>query len=165
MPLLIDGYNVLNVVGILGGGQGPGGLERARLALLNFLAESLDPPEVSRTTVVFDAREAPRGLPRQTLHRGITVRFAPADQEADTVIEELIRADSAPRRLTVVSSDRAIQRAARRRRARAVASDAWYAEVVRRRRERHQASADAPDRPALPLLQEDVEYWVRQFGL
>jgi hypothetical protein len=67
--------------------------------------------------------------------------------------------------LTVVSSDRAIQRAARRRRARAVASDAWYAEVVRRRRERHQASADAPDRPALPLLQEDVEYWVRQFGL
>jgi predicted RNA-binding protein with PIN domain len=165
MPLLIDGYNVLNVVGILGRGRGPGSLERARLALLNFLAESLDPGEVPRTTVVFDARQSPPGLPRQSLHRGITVRFAPADQEADAVIEELIRADSAPRRLTVVSSDRAVQRAARRRRARAVASDSWYAEVIRSRRERQQASAETPDRPALPLLPEDVEYWVRQFGL
>jgi hypothetical protein len=165
MPLLIDGYNVLNVVGIVARGPGPGNLERARLALLNFLAESLDPAELPRTTVVFDAREPPPGLPRQSLHRGITIRFAPPDQEADAVIEELIRADSSPRRLTVVSSDRAVQRAARRRRAKAVASDAWYAEVIRSRRARQQAAAEPPDRPAVPLLQEDVEYWVRQFGL
>jgi hypothetical protein len=81
------------------------------------------------------------------------------------VIEDLIRADSAPRRLTVVSSDHAVQRAARRRRAKGVDSDVWYEEVIRRRRERHRASAEVPDRPPVPLLQEDVEYWVRQFGL
>ena len=47
MSLLIDGYNLLNAVGILGRGVGPGSLERSRLALLNFLAESLAAEEVA----------------------------------------------------------------------------------------------------------------------
>jgi hypothetical protein len=36
--------------------------------------------------------------------------------------------------------------------------------LVRRRRERNESAADAPDRPPVPLLQEDVNYWLRQFG-
>ncbi len=59
MSLLIDGYNLMHAAGILGRGSGPGSLQRSRLALLNFLAESLDPREVPRTTVVFDAHDAP----------------------------------------------------------------------------------------------------------
>jgi uncharacterized protein len=164
MSLLIDGYNLLNTVGIVGARVGPGGLERSRLALLNFLAESVEPAEIPRTTVVFDAHDAPPGLPRVVNHRGITVRYASRYDEADTLIEELILADSAPRRLTVVSSDHRLQKAAHRRKARAVDSDVWYAEVVRRRRERHQAEAAGGEMPPVPLLEEDVSYWVRQFG-
>ena len=164
MSLLIDGYNLLHVAGIFGRGAGPGSLERSRLALLNFLAESLDPAELPQTTVVFDSHDAPWGLPRLVVHRGITVRFAAQYEEADDLIEELIRADSAPRRLVVVSSDHRLQRAARRRRAKAIDSDVWYAELVRARRERQENSADAPARPAVPLLEEDVNYWLRQFG-
>jgi len=161
MSVIIDGYNLLSAVGITGRGLGPGGLERSRLALLNFLAASLRPDQLARTTVVFDAREAPPGLPRVVAHRGITVRFAAGFEDADSLIEELIRADSAPRRLTVVSSDHRLQRAARRRKARAVDSDLWYAEIVRQRRR----SMPTPSaRPAVPLLEEDVSYWVRQFG-
>ena len=164
MSLLIDGYNLMHVAGILGRGAGPGSLQRSRLALLNFLAESLDPRELPRTTVVFDSHNAPWGLPRSLQHRGITVRFAAQYEEADDLIEELITADSAPRRLVVVSSDHRLQRAARRRRAKAADSDVWYAELVRSRRERQQVSADVPARPAVPLLEEDVNYWLRQFG-
>ncbi len=165
MPLLIDGYNLLYVSGIIGSGRGPGGLERSRLALLNFLAESVEPRELSHTTVVFDAREAPRGLPRVVPHRGITVRFAADYEEADDLIEELIRADSAPRRLVVVSSDHRIQRAARRRRAKAIDSDVWYADLIRARRDRASAdAAETPARPAVPLLKEDVNFWLRKFG-
>jgi predicted RNA-binding protein with PIN domain len=164
MPLVIDGYNLMYVAGILGRGTGPGSLQRSRLALLNFLAESIEPRELPRTVVVFDAREAPWGLPRSVQHRGITVRFAAQYAEADDLIEELIAADSAPRRLVVVSSDHRIQRAARRRKAKAVDSDVWYAELVRARRERAELSADTPARPAVPLLEEDVNYWLRQFG-
>ena len=164
MSLLIDGYNLLNAVGIIPRGVGPGTLERARLALLNFLAESLEPAEVAQTTVVFDAGDAPRGLPRAVEHRGLTVRFAAGYEDADALIEELIRAESAPRRLTVVSSDHRLQRAARRRRARAVDSDAWYAEAVRRRRDRRQSAANAPVKPHVPLLEEEVARWLEQFG-
>jgi predicted RNA-binding protein with PIN domain len=164
MAILIDGYNVLHVVGILGRGTGPGSLERARLAMLNFLAESLPAADVARTTVVFDAHDSPRGLPVAMTHRGLNVRFAVRYEDADSLIEELIQADSAPRRLVVVSSDHRLQRAARRRRARAVDSDVWFAEVVRARQQRQQAGAAAERRPAVPLLEEDVNYWLRQFG-
>lgn len=164
MFLLIDGYNLLNAVGIISRGVGPGTLQRSRLALLNFLAASLEPGEISRTTVVFDAHDPPPGLPRAVEHRGLTVRFASQYEDADSLIEELIRVHRAPRRLTVVSSDHRLHRAARRRKATAVDSDAWYAEVVRRRRQRQQATADVPARPPVPLLQEDVDYWIRQFG-
>ena len=164
MSLLIDGYNLLNAVGIIGRGVGPGGLERSRLTLLDFLAESLDPSEVPQTTVVFDAGDAPPGLPRVVKHRGLTVRFAAGYDDADTLIEELIRADSAPRRLTVVSSDHRLQRAARRRRAGAVDSDVWYAEVVRRRIDRRESTPSAPAKPQAPLLKEDVAAWLDHFG-
>jgi uncharacterized protein len=162
--LLIDGYNLLHATGIVGRGAGPGGFERSRLALLNFLASSLDPAELAQTTVVFDAQEAPWGLPRVVEHGGLTVHFAARHESADELIAALIRAASAPRRLVVVSSDRAVQRAARRRRAKAVASDVWYADLVRVRRERAEAGADAPARPPVPLLAEDVNYWLRLFG-
>ena len=164
MPLLIDGYNLLHASGIIGRGIGPGGLERSRLAMLNFLAASLGPDELPRTTVVFDASDAPRGLPRTVRHRGISVRFAAKYESADELIEELIRSESAPRRLVVVSGDHRIQRAARRRRAKAVDSDAWYAELVRSRRQRELAEPEAPDRPPVPLLEEDVNYWIHIFG-
>jgi uncharacterized protein len=165
MSLIIDGYNLLNVVGIIATGIGPGGLERARLALLNFLAESLDAQEIPKTIVVFDSREAPWGLPRAVRHRGLAVQYASKYPDADCLIEELIRKESAPRRLTVVSSDHRLQRAARRRRARAVDSDVWYAEVLRSRRKRRDHSEEkTPARPPVPLLPEDVEYWLEQFG-
>ncbi len=110
MPLLIDGYNLLYATGIVGRGSGPGGLERSRLALLNFLAHSLDPADLPHTTVVFDAHDAPAGLPRTVGHGGLNVRYAAGYESADALIAELIRAESAPRRLVVVSSDREIQR-------------------------------------------------------
>ncbi len=166
MSLLIDGYNLISAVGIVGRGVGPGGLERARLALLNFLADSLEPDEVGRTTVVFDAKTAPPGLPRILDHRGLTVRFASCYPDADSLIEELIDVESAPRNLTVVSSDHRIQRAARRRRAIPVDSDIWYQSVLNNRRLRQDTkrSKKAEAKPPAPLLSEDVDYWIRQFG-
>jgi len=164
MSLLIDGYNLLNAVGIVGRGVGRSSLEKSRRALLNFLAESLDAEEAARTTVVFDAADAPRGLPRVVEHRGLTVRFAAGYADADSLIEELIRADTAPRRLTVVSSDHRLQRAARRRRAKAVDSDVWFAEVARRRADRAQPLQTGPAKPHVPLSEGEIAAWLERFG-
>lgn len=162
MSILIDGYNLMHAAGILGRGIGQGGLERSRLALLNFVAESAPPADLPHTTIVFDARQAPPGLPHRLIHRGLTVLFATAHASADELIEELIRADHAPRRLTVVSSDHRLQRAARRRRAKAVDSDRWYEEMVRQRTARGLSEPAAPLKPALAAASE-VEYWLGQF--
>jgi len=163
MQLIIDGYNLLNAVGILPRGVGPGSLERSRAALLNFLAESLPERERPNTTVVFDAgKDAPRGLPRRLEFRGITVHFASQYDDADALIEELILADTAPRSLTVVSSDHRLQRAARRRRARSVDSDRWYAEVLARRRDDRAPPPDSR-KPQPPTSAEDIAYWLDKF--
>jgi hypothetical protein len=64
MPLLIDGYNLLHVTGLVGHGNEPTALNGAREALLRFLAAAIEPAERSNTTIVFDAAGAPPGGPR-----------------------------------------------------------------------------------------------------
>ena len=97
----------------------------------------------------------------------MTILFAVGYEDADALIEELIRAEPNPRRLVVVSSDRRIQRAARRRKASAADSEAWYGDLSRRRRRRQAAAQDnqaLPAKPSVPLLEEEVAYWLSQFG-
>jgi uncharacterized protein len=164
MPILIDGYNLMNVANILGRARTERSLEHSRLALLALLSSSLDSEDRKRTTVVFDASNAPPGLPRRTHYQGITVRFAAAYADADTLIEELIRKNSSPKRLTVVSSDHRIQRAARRRKAEAVDSDVWLGRLLGLRREREAEAKHQAEMPPVPLLSEQIDYWIRQFG-
>jgi predicted RNA-binding protein with PIN domain len=164
MSLIIDGYNLLHVTGIFGRGQGPGGFDRSRRALLNFLAESIDPRELPRTTVVFDAAEAPPGLPRKLKHGPMTVHYATEYGSADALIELLVSKHSSPKRLVVVSSDHRLHRAARRRRATAVDSDVWYAALVERRQQQNLPSPTAVAKPEVPLAPDQVEYWLAAFG-
>jgi uncharacterized protein len=165
MPLIIDGYNLLHVTGIVGDAIGQGGtFQRSREALLNFLAASIPQAELAQTTIVFDAAEAPPGLPRTVTHRGITVRYASEYTDADALIEQLIRDHHAPKSLLVVSSDHRVQRAARRRRAAFVDSDRWYSELWQKRLEAEQAAGhDQPDKPVRHLTAAEVEYWVKKF--
>jgi predicted RNA-binding protein with PIN domain len=163
MPFLIDGYNLLHASGILAHGRRRGSLDRSRDALLNVLAESLPAEEIPRTTVVFDAHDPPWGLSRQLDHRGLTIFFASRHSDADTMIEELIKAHSAPRKLVVVSSDHRVQRAARRRRATAIDSDRWFAELMRARQS-PTSSSDECKKPEGPFSPGEVDFWLRQFS-
>ena len=119
------------------------------MALLNFLAASLDRRELEATVIVFDAKSPPWGVSPVAYHRGITVHYASGYEDADELIQELIRQHSAPKKLTVVSSDRAVQQAATRRKARAVGSEAWYEELLSRPQPRN-TTAETPARPSRP---------------
>ena len=113
MRYLIDGYNLLHAMGVLTGRVGPHGLEKARLALFGrLLALHADAP--GRVTVVFDAANAPPGVAPEQEYQGLHIHFA-LHEEADDAIEALILHDSAPRQLTIVSDDRRLKEAARRR--------------------------------------------------
>lgn len=167
--ILIDGYNLLHVTGLSGPEItrpeiGVGALQRARNALLNFLAVSLEDEERQQTTVAFDSSQAPPGLPRELQHQGITVKYATGYESADELLEELIREVSVPKRLTVVSSDHRVQRAAKRRKARAVDSDVWYAEIRESRRTTKEPIATSTRKPACPLSDVEVAAWLDEFG-
>ncbi len=165
MALLIDGYNLLHVTAFFGEGRGQGTFQHAREALLRFLAASLTENERTNTTVVFDAAGAPPGLPSSIRVEDISVRYAAGYPDADSLIEELIQSENAPRSLLVVSSDHRIQRAARRRRAKAIDSDRWYSELWQRRvTSRSTQQMAFPEKPLGELSPAEIAYWVSAFS-
>jgi predicted RNA-binding protein with PIN domain len=126
MRWLIDGYNVMHAGGRLGPKLGREGFRRARRRFLDELASALPPEETEATTVVFDASVPPGDFKLEARYRGLQVVFALGDENADARIEHLIAGHSAPKALTVVSSDHRIRQAAHRRRATVMtAEDYW----------------------------------------
>ncbi|MFW6169271.1 MAG: NYN domain-containing protein [Planctomycetota bacterium] len=149
--LLIDGYNLLHASGVFGKG-GRTSLESSREALLDWLGQVLDDAQRRRTTIVFDAHDAPPGLPRSARKHELRIHFSPRGTEADDMLEELIRDHSSPRALTVVSSDHRLHRAARRRKAKAVDAEQWVSQV------RLQSPHDQPaEKPHVRLEPEELK--------
>lgn len=170
MRLLIDGYNLMHAAGRMNRRFGPDGLRRARLRFLNELAINLGVHQASATTIVFDASSLPLNQAPESVCKGMKVIYAIDDEDADTRIERLIAQDSAPRSLTVVSSDRRIRRAAQRRRATSQSSDDFldFLENLRSRREpcvKTEAGGKDVERLRLDrLAPEEVDAWVLEFG-
>lgn len=160
MKILIDGYNLLHASGIFGAERGARGFEASRHALLDALARLLGDAR-RHTTVVFDAADAPPGLPDRSVHDGIRVWFARGYPDADALIEEIIDEHDAPGGLTVVSADNRVIAAARRRRAIPAASGEWFA-TLRAAAAQAGAAADAKPRP--PATDHEVARWLREFG-
>lgn len=121
MPLLIDANNVLHVTGVL-----PPHLAGPDLAGLSAL--------VARSRwrsdgVVFVCDGAPR--PDEDVAAGHhRVLWSGPGREADAVIAEQVERSSAPRTLTVVSSDRAVTRHAARRRCRTLTAEDFLARLA-----------------------------------
>ena len=124
MLWLIDGYNLMYAAGVLDGREiRRESFQRKRRRFLSDLADALGPERCRETTVVLDASTPPSDFPLKTVYQGLNLIFALGDENADARIETLIAAHSAPKSLTVVSSDRRIRRAAQRRRARTLSAD------------------------------------------
>ena len=157
MRLLIDGYNLLHATDLFGAGDLAGTLRGSREALLGFLAARLTERERRWTVIVFDAKDAPAGLPERYSEEGIDVRFARGFPDADAMIEEILEGATGARELTVVSGDRRVQRAARSRGAKPVDSSGWFGELCRR-------EPDASRRVSNKEPIGSSEEWVKAFS-
>lgn len=124
MLILIDGYNVIAPVAPPIRVDRRDWLRAERQLLIDRLLAGLDPRLVNQTCVVFDSAVAPPGAASHLRIQGLEVRFAVDHDEADDLIEELLAAHPAAKRLTLVSSDRRLQAAARR-----VGAQAFHARV------------------------------------
>ena len=112
--------------------------------------------------IVFDGT----GPPDKTGFDNISnleVFFAGLASDADSVIEDKIKANTAPKRLTIVSSDRRLKGAARARKATAIKSEAFWKDVhkqLSRKRPRKE-----PTQKRLGLSESETKQWLEIFGL
>jgi predicted RNA-binding protein with PIN domain len=128
--LIIDGYNLMHAWGLARRRYGPGEFQRLRERFLRQLANRLTEEQRARTTVVFDAGdEAPTDVSSKVHFESMRIVYAIRDPDADARIEKLVAEHSAPRQIRVVSSDRRLQTAARRRRGQFVTSEQFLAEL------------------------------------
>lgn len=155
MALLIDCYNLLHAA------MPPSlaGLDEAGLCRL--LARS--PWAGERIVIVCDGAPKP-GIVSASPVAGVELLYAGKGRSADEEIFDRIDADHSPRRLTVVSSDREIQKAARRRRALAKSSEEFVRELAATRRS---GSSPEHDKPAShgKLASDEVDRWLDEFGI
>ena len=93
----------------------------------------------------------------------LEVFFAGLGTDTDTVIEGKITANTAPRRLTIVSSDRRLRRAARTRRATSVKSEVFWDNVQKQFSRKRAAREPAAKRRG--LSESETKQWLEFFGL
>jgi len=160
VPVIVDTYNVLHVTGVLHPERA--GIDVAGLATLvagsRFGSETV--------WLVCDGT-AKGGLPRGPGR--VSAVFAGPGRSADDHIGRMIEASTAPRRLTVVSSDLQIGRMARRRRCRWLRAEEFLARLDADAQVHPSAAprrpAPARERGRVPLDAREVEQWMKHFGV
>ncbi len=156
MPLIIDCYNVLHA-------QMPASLAGlGEASLCGLLAQS--PWARGGVTVVCDGSPKPHS-PDPDSVAGVDLIFSGPSRSADDVIIALIEQDTAPRRLTVVSSDRAIRKAARRRRARDMSSEDFVNKLAQAPRGPGPGRSGGGKPATGPLPKQQVDQWLDLFGI
>ena len=158
MPFIIDGYNLLWSVQQADSHAEPlADIQLCRLisSYLRVVGDSAQ--------IIFDGA-GPRDKTDFDNIAGLEVLFAGPATDADTVIENKLKADSAPKRLKVVSSDRRVRAAARARKAAAIKSDVFLA-LVSKTLTRKKKSRKEPAQKRQGLTSAETDQWLDFFNL
>jgi predicted RNA-binding protein with PIN domain len=122
---LIDGYNLMfQSIGAPDARRGSLALREARQYCLAYIAARMSEWDRSRTWIVFDS-QADLEHPKELLYRRLRVTFSRDHSSADELIIQAVRSHPTPKKLTVVSSDHQIQKAAMGRGAIVMESEDW----------------------------------------
>ncbi len=159
MPVVIDGNNLLYAARAVGTSD----LLLGRSMLCDALGQWAERRH-ERVHIVFDGPAPPPAFASQVARRAIDVSYSGTGQTADAVVACILATDSAARRLLVVSSDRAIIRAAKRRRARPIRSEDFWI-YVQRDLARPVPTGQEPEEKEAGLSPEATRQWLREFGL
>lgn len=170
---IIDGYNLLNSPAF----NAPlnSNLEQRRDHLIRVI-QSNSQFEQCEVVVVFDNSKFPKTSGFSASGR-VRIRFTQPSMEADELIKKIIRKEKDPARLIVVSSDRAIQFAAKDHGATILSSEDYCRLAVRR--SPHAAGRSGIKKTSPPsgkikpgfnyekfdpnLDEKEIQYWKRLF--
>lgn len=159
MRLLIDTYNLLHAA------LGPAGAGRdLGYAGLATLVRQSRYGSASSISLVCDGVGPRTGLGERV--QGCRIIPAGAGADADSVIESMIARDSDPRRLIVVSSDRRVLSAAKKRAAKVRTSEDFLREILGDRARTRAAPVHEPHpRESVPLPRRQVDHWIGILGM
>jgi predicted RNA-binding protein with PIN domain len=158
MPLLIDGYNLYHFA------RSVYIDDRIDLALSAFVSIIDEWTRRSRqkVTLVFDGSIPPVLRQNPAQFGSVALEFSGPNSDADSVIERHILMYSAPKLLTIVSSDHRIQKAARRRHCKVLASDEFWLKMAKKLTAK--PPAPEPRQKQTGLFSYEVNYWLKIFG-
>jgi predicted RNA-binding protein with PIN domain len=157
MPLIIDGYNLLHSIH-----QTDEDFDAISDIQLCRIVDAFLMQTKQKGEIIFDGSGPPNKSTFDNM-RKLEVLFAGPSRDADTVVENKIKASTDAKRLTVVSSDRRILQAARARRAAVMKSDAFWDGLQRQLSRKKTAHEPAAKRHG--LSESETEQWLRIFGL
>ena len=158
MPVIIDGNNLLHAAR----NADTNGPLMGRSMLCDAVGRWAA-RRTERVHVVFDGPSPGRDLAKQIAHPEILVSYS-GQSTADAELITMLEQDSAARRLLVVSSDREIARAARRRRAQPMRSDEFWA-LLQQDLARPEPRPSEPREKRAGLDPAATDMWLREFGL
>ena len=93
----------------------------------------------------------------------LEVSFAGLGRDTDTVIEDKIKASTAPRRLTIVSSDRRLRKAARARKAASIKSEMFWMNLQKQLSRK--TTVEEPSEKRQGISASETKQWLEFFGL
>ncbi len=155
MPYLIDGYNLL--WRIHNGGESVSDIQLCR-AIDRYLDI-----QRQRGTMVFDGIGPPDKSDFFSLD-SLSVQFVGEHTDADSVIEYQIEQSTAPKLLNVVSSDRRVRDAAKRRKAGVILSEQFWS-MVKVALSKGSRRESPPGGKIMGISDAETERWMKEFGL
>ena len=155
MPLLIDGHNLLRTIQR----DACAALEDAQMCQLigAYLYRKKDIGKI-----VFDGIGPPDKTALRDI-RGLDVFFS-GQHEADDIIEDMVLDNTAPKKLIVVSSDRRVKAAAKKRKATAINSDDFWARLIKVL-EKKRSHPPEPLAKREGIGEKETDIWLKEFGL
>lgn len=155
--LIIDGNNLLHAIYNTAGDSGAisdVGLCKAVASFLGLKSE--------KGEIIFDGTGPPDKTGFDNIGN-LEVSFAGPGTDTDTVIEDKIAASTAPKSLTIVSSDRRLRKAARARKAVSIKSEVFWADLQKQLSRKRAVREPAAKRQG--ISESETKQWLEFFGL
>lgn len=161
MPVIIDGYNLLRSIQKTNEEL----LSIDEVALCRILSEYMICAR-TRGHIIFDGTgpNDKSDMDRLGGLKNLEVYFSGPHTDADSVIEQKILDNTAPRSLIVVSSDRRIQTAAAKRKAQVLTSEMFWPMAIKLL-DRKTASSPEPRAKRQGITEAEADQWLDYFGI
>jgi predicted RNA-binding protein with PIN domain len=156
MPILIDGHNLLHAVKAMTEGET---FDEAQLCGLisGYLRQTKQ-----RGEIIFDGR-GPLDKSGLAGTDNLEILFSGSSDDADSIIEDRIRASTAPKHLTVISNDHRLIKAAEARKAVVITADDFWEKIVKQlSRRRHPPE---PQGKRQGITEGETDFWLKFFKL